>query len=292
MSLQPLVIAIEGNIGAGKTTLLRQLAALTPAAFSPRRRCSDRGDGNEREWPDKSQTVRRVEVLLEPVEAWTRLLGLYYAAPRAHALPFQMHVLWSRWQQLREALARCEAAGGEGAEGEAGGGIALLLCERSLLADCRVFATLQHDLGILDDDAFGVYKEWFDAVLATDARLTPAGVVYLRAPPALCLERIAARDRPGEAGKVSEAYLEGLHARHEAWLLQRPRGREVCVVEVGAGGAGDGGDGGAALAATVAFVRQFVRQRAKIDGDSDGAERSSGEYSSAYSSGSNGSDSA
>ncbi|KAH8873919.1 Thymidine kinase 2, mitochondrial [Schistosoma japonicum] len=45
-------------------------------------------------------------------------------------------------------------------------------------------------------------------------------IVYLRASPTVCWERLHARKRPGEEDILLN-YLEDLHKLHEAWLIER-----------------------------------------------------------------------
>ncbi len=48
-------------------------------------------------------------------------------------------------------------------------------------------------------------------------------LVYLRAAPKTCLERIRARHRPEETS-IDLNYLTTLHRRHEEWLMPRAHG--------------------------------------------------------------------
>jgi deoxyadenosine/deoxycytidine kinase len=48
-------------------------------------------------------------------------------------------------------------------------------------------------------------------------------VVYLRATPKTCIERIRARNRPEETS-INLNYLTTLHRRHEEWLMPRADG--------------------------------------------------------------------
>lgn len=45
-------------------------------------------------------------------------------------------------------------------------------------------------------------------------------IVYLRAKPEICLERIKTRNRPEEQS-ITLDYLKQLHDRHEEWLLSQ-----------------------------------------------------------------------
>ncbi|CAF4307588.1 unnamed protein product [Rotaria sp. Silwood2] len=47
-------------------------------------------------------------------------------------------------------------------------------------------------------------------------------IIYLRATPETCLQRIQTRHRSGEES-ISLDYLQTLHERHEEWLIHRNR---------------------------------------------------------------------
>ena len=176
----PTTISIEGNIGAGKSTLLAALAA-------------------------HDQTL---VVVPEPVDKWTRcgVLGLFYRDPRRWAYAFQSYAFFRRLKAQVEARRRARAS--------------VMVLERSVWSDRHVFGAQARADGLFAEPAEAVmYDDWHawlvDDAFADAARLD--GIVYLRAPPAVCLARIAGRGRPEEAD-VPLAYLEALHARHEAWL--------------------------------------------------------------------------
>ena len=44
------------------------------------------------------------------------------------------------------------------------------------------------------------------------------GIIYLRTEPEICLQRIKKRERDEES-KLSLQYLQGIHARHEEWIV-------------------------------------------------------------------------
>ena len=187
----PPTISIEGNIGAGKSTLLAALAAHDPT----------------------------LAVVPEPVDKWTRsgVLGLFYRDPRRWAYSFQSYASFSRLKAQVEARRRTDARA--------------IVLERSVWSDRHVFGAQARADGLFAEPAEALmYDDWHawlvDDAFADAARLD--GIVYLRAPPAVCHARIAQRGRTEEA-EVSLAYLEALHARHEAWL--RPTAPPLLVLE-------------------------------------------------------------
>ena len=174
----PFLISIEGNIGAGKSTLLAALAAHDPT----------------------------LAIVPEPVDKWARcgVLGLFYRDPRRWAYSFQSYAFFSRLKAQVEAR-RTQST---------------VVLERSVWSDRHIFGAQARADGLFTEPAEGVMYDDWHAWLVDDAFKDAArldGIVYLRAPPDVCLARIAGRGRPEEAG-VPLAYLEALHARHEAWL--------------------------------------------------------------------------
>lgn len=71
-----------------------------------------------------------------------------------------------------------------------------------------------HDTGKIEDVNYSIYLKWFDSFIE-DCRVEQ--IVYVKADPNLCQERIAKRSRAGESG-IPLAYLEECHKYHEAML--------------------------------------------------------------------------
>ncbi len=63
-----------------------------------------------------------------------------------------------------------------------------------------------------------IYDSWFDPVVSSLPGLIPDGFIYLRASPDTCHKRMMLRKRAEEGG-VTLDYLQGLHEKHESWLL-------------------------------------------------------------------------
>lgn len=128
----------------------------------------------------KSECLRALAAALpdvpcfpEPVEEWGPLLELYYASPAEWALAFQLKVLLGF-----RAPAQCDAA---------------CLVERSPLTSRHVFGQLLYNDGLLNQQEWEVFKEYSDVL-----GWKPDVIFFIDTPADVCLERVAARDRPGE----------------------------------------------------------------------------------------------
>jgi len=179
------VFTVEGNVGAGKTTLLKQLETAT---FS-----------------------RPHVVIYEPVDEWMNfrleegdksLFEMFYEDQKKYAFVFQMMAMQSRYESMQKFME-------EHAD-------KIIICERSFLTDCEIFAKLNHREGNISDIELHVYKKWHTFFMKV-LKPTIKGIVYLHAEPAVCKERIEKRNRHGEEG-FSDLYLEKLHESHEMWL--------------------------------------------------------------------------
>ena len=102
MSTTPFVLSLEGNIGAGKSTVLAALR-------------------------QRFASHPNVVFVAEPVAEWERagLLAAMYSGALSH-VAFQMTAMATRYSDLSRALATP--------------GVSLLVAERSLASDRRIFA--------------------------------------------------------------------------------------------------------------------------------------------------------
>lgn len=190
-------IAVEGNIGAGKSTVIDALAR------------------------DDAVLSAVAGVLPEPIADWAPILPDFYADPPAHALRLQLEILRSRTQQVHDLAA---------STGYVDGAVAVI--ERCVESSARVFVPCLDDAHVLAPGQRDAHERWY-RTLRDVAGHTLAAVVFLDAPPSVCLERMRSRSRSGESD-VSLEYLARLDAAYRAWLAELERDGGVPVLRVDA----------------------------------------------------------
>lgn len=188
------IVSVEGNIGSGKSTFLKFVA-------------------------NECANTKGVVILPEPVDKWEELkdqhgssiIELFYRDKDKYAFPFQMMAYISRLALLRDAVDKLSAAGG-----------GVIICERSLLCDRYVFASMLRDGEHIGAVEFAIYTRWFDHFIND---LPRHHMLYLRTSPEIALRRVQGRDRKGE--QIPLSYLETCNAYHERWL----EGPQVEIVD-------------------------------------------------------------
>ena len=175
------LFTVEGNIGSGKSTLVHRLHEL------------------------KTVGDRPLVFVPEPVNEWGQvkdaagqnMLQLFYSDQVKHAFAFQMLAFISRYCLLEESIRANPNA--------------VIITERCLHTDYRVFATMLHETGCMSDVEFTIYEKWF-----TRFNTVPiCGIIYLKCRPEVALKRIQHRNRPGE--NIELAYLQLCDEKHE-WI--------------------------------------------------------------------------
>ena len=183
-SQHPLLVSIDGNIGSGKSTTWDML---------------------------KEAYKERYDVYFveEPVDSWNNIkdangvpiLTNFYKDHAKYAFRFQMMAYISRLallrQMVRENAGRCR----------------VIITERSVDTDRNIFAKMLYDSGDIQEDECTIYNMWFDEFVRD---LPVAGLVYIRADPETCMERIAKRGREGET--IPLEYIQKCHDYHESWI--------------------------------------------------------------------------
>lgn len=169
---------VEGNIGSGKTTLLEKL--------------------NDNE---------HFEVIREPVNLWLNIKGSdgknllqeFYEEPERYAYLFQTMVFKTRLESLDYQQTK-----------------PIRFSERSIWTDRYVFGKSCVDSNKMNKLETNCYQFWFNW-LEDKFWKKPDGIIYLRASPEKCMERMTERAR-NEESSVPLDYLKELHDYHENWL--------------------------------------------------------------------------
>ena len=183
-SQHPLLVSIDGNIGSGKSTTWD----LLKEAYKGR------------------DDVHFVE---EPVVSWNNvkdgagvpILTNFYKDPKSFAFRFQMMAYISRLALLRQTVR------------ENSGRCRVIITERSVDTDRNIFAKMLYDSGDIAHDEYTIYNMWFDEFVRD---LPVAGLVYIRADPETCMQRINKRSREGET--IPLEYVQKCHDYHDAWI--------------------------------------------------------------------------
>ncbi len=173
---------VEGNIGSGKSTFLKML-----------------------------NQYLNIQIVFEPLEQWQNviegedLLDYFYTDPKRWAYTFQSYAFVSR-VMTQQSYARTNP-------------YAVQVLERSVFSDRYCFALNCYELGYMSALEWKLYQEWFSWLIDT-YMARPDGFIYLQTNPKVCYERRRKRDRQSER-QVTLEYLEGIHHKHERWLLKK-----------------------------------------------------------------------
>jgi len=180
--MKPVILSIDGNIGSGKSTLYNNL---------------------------KEYYKNRNDICFvpEPVDSWnsivdcnnTPILTNLYQDTKKYAFRFQMMAYISRLHLLRNVIKENKYT--------------IIISERCVHTDKNVFAKMLYNDGNIEHDEFQIYNQWFDEFL-DDIKIS--GIIYVRASPNTCDERVKIRARAGETIPLS--YLQQCHDYHEQWL--------------------------------------------------------------------------
>jgi deoxyadenosine/deoxycytidine kinase/ribonuclease HI len=179
--MNSIILSIDGNIGSGKSTLYNKLQT----------HYKDRKD---------------ICFVPEPVDDWkdivdhnkTPILTNLYKDIKKYAFRFQMMAYISRLNLLRKAIKK---------------NYKIIITERCVQTDRNVFAKMLYDDGNIDHDEYQIYNKWFYEFLD---EINIAGIIYIKANPEICDQRVKNRAREGET--IPLEYLQKCHIYHENWL--------------------------------------------------------------------------
>lgn len=151
-----------------------------------------------------------VEIIQEPIDQWTDVDGhnvlesLYQDGQRWN-FTFNMYALLTRMKLHTMPQIK-----------------PVRLMERSVYSTHHCFVENNFQSGTLTGLEHGILSQWFDwLVSAHDTHLNL--IVYLKADPYICYERLKKRARKEEES-VPLTLLENLHKMHEDWLVKQVHG--------------------------------------------------------------------
>ena len=196
------IISIEGNIGSGKSTLLSNLK-------------------------NYYKDNKRVIFLKEPVDEWEKIkdengvtiLEKFYENQEKYSFPFQMMAYVSRIKVMRDTLGepiikreimdliRDNVKNKEEKK-------IVIITERSLYTDKLVFAKMLYDSGKIEYINYQIYLNWFDTF---SSEFPVNKIIYVKASPEVCYNRIAKRSRSGE-DNIPLDYLSNCNLYHNNML--------------------------------------------------------------------------
>ena len=94
-------------------------------------------------------------------------------------------------------------------------GSEIVVQDRTIFEDARIFAPNLHDMGMMSDRDFDNYSELFDLMMKLVAK--PDLMIYLRSTLPGLIAQIEKRGRDYEQG-IRIDYLSGLNKRYEDWI--------------------------------------------------------------------------
>ncbi|XP_062591702.1 thymidine kinase 2, mitochondrial-like [Saccostrea cucullata] len=175
-------IVVEGNIGSGKSTFLQYF----------------------KNFSDK------IEVIPEPVQKWKDVdgyntLDMMYKDASRWSLAFQSYVQLTMAEGHKHRTKHTS----------------IKMMERSIFSARNCFVENLYQSKLMPEIDYAVLSEFYDFILQQENTKVDI-IVYLRADPKTCQERIRKRARMEEKDVPIE-YLQSLHNLHENWLINQTK---------------------------------------------------------------------
>ena len=181
--MSPVTVVFEGNLGAGKTTLLEH-------------------------WKQDSHLSDILEVVEEPVDKWTdfagqNLLSLWHQDMARYSLIFQSLAQVTHLENHLKTVSK-----------------PVKVMERSVWSARKIFVEDLYKEKQLTSMEYELLDHWFKVITGPHVPGSKIDlVVYFRAKPSTCMDRVRYRAREEE--EVMEAsYLERIHKLYEKWLIE------------------------------------------------------------------------
>lgn len=150
-----------------------------------------------------------VEAIKEPVEQWTNIQGhnalsLLYEDPQRWSFSFNLYAQLTRIQMHVKPHSK-----------------PVKLLERSLYSTRYCFVENDYRNKTINGLEHGILTGWFDFLMERENTSLDL-IIYLRADPQVCFNRIKKRSRKEECG-VPYELIQSLHDLHEEWLIQHKK---------------------------------------------------------------------
>jgi len=127
----------------------------------------------------------------------------YYADMARWSFNLQIYFLSKRFKDVVE-ISKCED---------------VIVQDRTIFEDARIFAPNLHDMGLMSDRDFKNYSDLFDLMMSL-VKL-PDLMIYIRSSIPNLIAQIAKRGRDYEQS-IRIDYLTGLNNRYEEWIATYP----------------------------------------------------------------------
>jgi deoxycitidine kinase len=237
------IVSIEGNIGSGKSTLLANLKKYF-------------------------NNNNFVIFLREPVSEWSNIkdengvtiLEKFYEDQEKYSFSFQMMAYVSRLKLLKDTFdeikLRIQKLRSFCSDYDCSGMKTkkfVIITERSLYTDKMVFAKMLFDTKKIEYINYQIYLNWFNTF---SAEFPVDKIIYVKANPEICHQRINIRNREGE-NNISIDYLKSCNDYHDK-MLDRESSECVCNSQLILNGNNNIYDNEHILSEWIQSIKEFI----------------------------------